>query len=333
MTQKVIQFIGTQRSGSNLLRLMLNQHRGISAPHPPHILKTFMPLISRYGDLKVRKNRFLLVDDVCHWVECNPVEWSLVNFDRDEITDKITSLLDLFEVIYQQKCTVDKAEMWCCKSTFNIHYTGELEKVIRPFYIYLYRDGRDVATSFKEAYVGPKHIYQIAQKWQQEQKETALFLSKLSSHRFVQISYEALIQDPEKTLRMICENVGVEFDDIMLDYFNSKESLLTSKSGNMWANVAKPIITNNSQKFYKLLTTEEIEIFESIAAKSLLALRYKLMTSGDPIQWSEKEIQFFGRKNQQLLDDLQKSASQKERLNRAGQKELLKSITQRNFKV
>ena len=96
MTQKVIQFIGTQRSGSNLLRLMLNQHQGISAPHPPHILRTFMSLISQYGDLKVRKNRFTLVDDVCRWVECNPVEWSLVNFDRDEITDKITSLLDLF---------------------------------------------------------------------------------------------------------------------------------------------------------------------------------------------------------------------------------------------
>ena len=63
-----------------------------------------MPLLSQYGDLKVRKNRFTLVDDVCRWVECNPVEWSLVNFDRDEITDKITSLLDLFEFVYEQKC-------------------------------------------------------------------------------------------------------------------------------------------------------------------------------------------------------------------------------------
>ena len=330
MTQSVIQFIGTQRSGSNLLRLMLNQHSVISAPHPPHLLKTFMPLISKYGDLKLRGNRYLLVDDVCNWVECNPVEWSLINFDRDEITDEITSLLDLFEIIYQQKCAVDKAEMWCCKSTFNIDYKVELEKMVRPFYIYLHRDGRDVATSFKKAFMGPKHIYQIAQKWHQEQIEIALFLSSLPSHRFVQISYEELIQYPEKTLRMICEKLGIEFNDIMLDYYNSEESLLTSKSGNMWANVAKPIIVNNSEKFHQLLTLEEIEIFESIASKSLLALNYELITSGDPIEWTEKEINSFGKQNQQLIFELQKSASQNERLNRAGQEELLKKISQRS---
>ena len=331
MSQKVIQFIGTQRSGSNLLRLMLNQHQGISAPHPPHILRTFMPLLSQYGDLEVRKNRFSLVDDVCHWVECNPVGWSSVNFDRNEITDKTTSLLDLFEVIYQQKCVADQAEIWCCKSTFNIQYTGALEKVLQPFYIYLYRDGRDVATSFKKAYVGPKHIYQIAQKWHQEQIETASFLSSLPSHRYIRISYEVLIHDPEKTLHMICEKIGIEFDDIMLDYFNSTESLLTSRSGNMWANVAKPIITNNTQKFHQLLSTEEIEIFESIASKSLLALSYELETQGHPIQWSEKEIQLFDMENKQLMDALQKSASPYERSSRAGQKQLLESIRHRKL--
>ena len=36
--------IGTQRSGSNLFRLMLNQLPEIAAPHPPHILIRLMPL-------------------------------------------------------------------------------------------------------------------------------------------------------------------------------------------------------------------------------------------------------------------------------------------------
>jgi hypothetical protein len=48
-----IQFIGTQRSGSNLLRVMLNQLPEISAPHPPHILKTFFPLLPLYGNIEV----------------------------------------------------------------------------------------------------------------------------------------------------------------------------------------------------------------------------------------------------------------------------------------
>ena len=48
--------IGTQRSGSNLLRLMLNELPRIAAPHPPHILQRLMPLVPNYGDLEQREN-------------------------------------------------------------------------------------------------------------------------------------------------------------------------------------------------------------------------------------------------------------------------------------
>lgn len=51
-----IQMIGTQRSGSNLLRLLLNQYTEIVAPHPPHILQRFYPLLPAYGDLLVAEN-------------------------------------------------------------------------------------------------------------------------------------------------------------------------------------------------------------------------------------------------------------------------------------
>ena len=62
-----------------------------------------------------------------------------------------------------------------------------------------------------------------------------------------------------------------------------------------------------------------------------LLAHMKQETPGDPIQWSEKEIQLFDRKNKQLMDALQKSASPNERSNRAGQKQLLESISHRKL--
>ena len=47
-----IQMIGTQRSGSNLLRVMLGGIDAIAAPHPPHILQRFLPLLPKYGSLE-----------------------------------------------------------------------------------------------------------------------------------------------------------------------------------------------------------------------------------------------------------------------------------------
>ena len=64
--------IGTQRSGSNLLRLMLNQQPAIASPHPPHILERFMPLLPLYGNL----------DTLLMWHQDDPVnQWEI---DRND---------------------------------------------------------------------------------------------------------------------------------------------------------------------------------------------------------------------------------------------------------
>ena len=77
--------IGTQRSGSNLFRVMLNQLPEVASPHPPHILTRLMPLVPTYGDLSDPNTFALLIDDACRLVELNPVEWEGVHLDRAEI--------------------------------------------------------------------------------------------------------------------------------------------------------------------------------------------------------------------------------------------------------
>ena len=53
---QVFFMIGCQRSGSNWLRTMLSEREDLIAPHPPHIMRDFMPKLDRYGDLSVQKN-------------------------------------------------------------------------------------------------------------------------------------------------------------------------------------------------------------------------------------------------------------------------------------
>src|SRR5689334_16548930 len=88
MKLTAVQMIGTQRSGSNLLRLMLNQLPEVSAPHPPHILERFMPLLPIYQDLYIPYNFRKLVLDVCELVACNPVAWTGVELDADYIISR-----------------------------------------------------------------------------------------------------------------------------------------------------------------------------------------------------------------------------------------------------
>src|SRR5436190_24180256 len=95
---RAIQMIGTQRSGSNLLRVMLNQLPEIYAPHPPHILQTFYPLLHNYGNLAEDKNFKQLAEDVCKYIELNPVAWEGADLDREKIFSlcERRTLLELF---------------------------------------------------------------------------------------------------------------------------------------------------------------------------------------------------------------------------------------------
>jgi len=183
---KYIQIIGTQRSGSNLLRVMLNQQPEIVAPHPPHILQNFLPIIDKYGDLKIDDNFKQLIEDICKFVELNPVPWTGVDLIRADIFtgSKKRSVYEIFKLIYEAYAKSQNGSIWCCKSMVNINYVDELEKrKFDPFYIYLFRDGRDVALSFKKAIVGEKHIYQLAKKWKNVQEISLNFLKHIDDSR------------------------------------------------------------------------------------------------------------------------------------------------------
>src|SRR4030065_1091704 len=67
--------VGTERSGSNLLRAILNAHENICIPHPPHIMNELAHLVPRYGDLSQDKNFRRLIDHAVRVVELHFAPW------------------------------------------------------------------------------------------------------------------------------------------------------------------------------------------------------------------------------------------------------------------
>ncbi len=335
-TMTPVFMIGTQRSGSNLLRLMMNQLKDISSPHPPHILERMFPLIDNYGDLKSDDNFALLVDDVCRLVELNPVEWSGVSFDRGVImaNAKQRSLMSVYGAVYDQYSQSQGAKTWCCKSLANINYIFEIEEYFNcPKYIYLYRDGRDVALSFQKAVVGEKHIYCIAKEWADTQSKALNLGKKIDNKRFHSVSYEQLTQQPEKTARSLCEFLNADYVPAMLDFHKTSEARNAAESSNLWGNVTSPIIQNNSKKFLKELPKDEIRIFESVAGNMLDALAYdrEIVTKGEEQIFSKQEIEKFNNLNSARKESSSRSIDEKDKKRRRRQLALLDEIKNRSI--
>ena len=328
-----IQIVGTQRSGSNLLRLMLNQFEEVSAPHPAHILQRFIPLLSNYGDLSEQYNFLQLTDDVCSLIELNPVPW-LININRSKIavSCKANTIFELFRVIYEQKAKHENAKYWVCKSMANVNFAKDIEASgIHPKYIHLYRDGRDVACSFKKAVVGEKHVYHIANKWNEDQKACFRLQEQIEKSRFISVSYENITSNTEAELKRICEFINIPFNPDVFDFYKSKESKNTAVAGKMWSNVAKPILSGNSNKYKTELSEMEIAIFEKQAGKILTRLGYELNNShllnGTP--FSNEQLATFHKENSLLKKETKYFADPEGMKLRKGQETLLQEIKSR----
>ena len=159
--------IGTERSGTNLLRLILNSHPNISIPHPPHILKNFFGLEPFYSDFSIDDNFRLLIKDVARMVELHPYPWG-IKIDKEKIFSQAgeRNLINVYFAIYNQYLESTGKKRWGCKSTFMIDHVG----LVRKYYpsakfIYMVRDGRDVAFSAKQAIFNRYAVYYIARLW------------------------------------------------------------------------------------------------------------------------------------------------------------------------
>lgn len=330
--------IGTQRSGSNLLRLMMNQLSEISAPHPPHILQRMMPLEKGYGNLSEIGNFKQMVDDVCRLVELNPVPWEGVNLDRRDIAARCRkrSMVAVFGAVYDAMAEQVNADTWCCKSLANINYLEKLEEYYADAarYIYLYRDGRDVALSFRKAAVGEKHPYHIAKEWGGTQRIALMNRKNIDPKRFYNLSYEALTGNPETAMRGLCEFLGATYNDSMLDFHESDEARRAASSSELWGNVVKPVMTGNTNKFLREMSGEDIRVFELVAGDVLDALGYKRFHTeiGESKVFAAEEIGLFDAENQRLKQEVLSKLDPEDMKRRDQQAAHLQNIKDRQTK-
>ncbi|NNN04541.1 MAG: sulfotransferase [Elusimicrobia bacterium] len=270
--------IGTERSGSNLLRLILNEHPSLAIPHPPHLLKDLMPLAPCYGDLGADESFRRLVDDAVTLVDLHFSPWD-VRVDREEVFARAPgrSVYGVKAAIYDQYRRSKGRRRWGCKSTFVIHYVDQV-LAIHPDarFIHLVRDGRDVAVSAKTSVFNHFHPHYVARLWAEQQK-TAIALSRsLSAEQMICVRYEDLLDDPARETRRVCGFLGEDYSDSLLDYFKGAEAKRLAAQSRSWENVSKSVLKGNRSKYKRELSAREIHAFELQAFEPLAHYGYAL---------------------------------------------------------
>jgi hypothetical protein len=200
MVERPVFLIGCERSGTTLLRLMLDCHPEIAFNQECDFLVSEVSAGGVFPDVAMYRSRLLEIRSFRH-----------TRFRIPEIADYRALVNDFL----CQKLEADGKRV--VGATLH-HGFGKLRYLWpQARYIYLLRDGRDVARSLVEmgwsgnVYVGAKWWLDVEHEWSECQQS-------LGSDRWIEVRYEDLVAGPEAQLRRICDFIGVGFSERVFDY-------------------------------------------------------------------------------------------------------------------
>ena len=143
------------------------------------------------------------------------------------------------------------------------------------YFLYMLRDGRDVAASRKNVGNFNQPINSIAKNWHSQAQKFREF-AKSNDVRARFIYYEKLTKSPETELKELMDFLELPWDNRLLSFHNQDLTIYRKKTGHLSASqVNKPINTQSVGRWQKDLTAEEIDEFETIAGSALVDFGYK----------------------------------------------------------
>jgi hypothetical protein len=273
--ERPIFIIGTERSGSNLLRLVLNAHSQIAVPHPPHLMRYLAPLAGSYGDLTIERNRRVLVHDALRLLRHHIHPWPHP-IDADLVTSQASpTVFGVVAAVYEQFRRAEGKRTWGCKSTFMVHYVANVvAEYPQARFLWLVRDPRDVAVSSMRSVFNPCHPLRTARLWRRQQEIGWAARERWGPARIRLMRYEDLVVDPRRELTAACEFLGVAFEESLLRHHDSPAARQTAALSDSWRNTARPISSTSVGRHERVLTAADRRLVEAVAGPVMARLGY-----------------------------------------------------------
>jgi hypothetical protein len=203
--------IGVPRSGTTLLRLMLDSHPQLVIPAETHFLPR---LIRTIADGASREQALELITTHRRWPDWGLDEAELrARFGAAEPFGAAGAARAFFGLCAERA----GKPRWGDKSP---SYRTRM-RLIAPVlpeahFVHLIRDGRDVALSLLDVPWGPRDVPEAAETWVGDIRRARRQARRVD--HYMELRYEDLVAEPEARLREVAAFVELPWDDAMLAY-------------------------------------------------------------------------------------------------------------------
>ncbi len=234
-----------------MLAQMLNSHSMICVPDEIQILFEYSTNGARLHEIFMeKKNERFGPEDFVALIEARCPNEFHKYFDYRTFFEKqqypIRSLKELVNSFYSEIAESKHKRIFIEQTPWygqRIDILNELFPGAK--YIHMVRDGRDVAISFARTPWWHDDIGQNLERWHTEVWKIIDSSNRiLNPNQILQVRYEDFVEQPESGLRRICDFLGIDFEEAMLDpatyidysrYSRINERNISSSALNEWS--------------------------------------------------------------------------------------------------
>lgn len=284
--------LSSERSGSNFITKLLNGHSNICGPAPKHLINPVARNLFRYEPIEVKQNWNDLLKDVENILTVNFATWKCsFSFERLKKIAPIGDIQALIRNIFYEEARSQKKQHVFVKEN---HLYEVLPFLMRNFsdsrYIYLVRDPRDMALSWKKNPPHPGGVIKGAKQWKKDQQQFLKGYNELRKEKkAILVKYESLISNPKEEAKRLVESLGLSFEPKMLEFYKDD---LTQENANKipaWKNLSNKVLTDNKNKYLQELSSDEIKYVEHICMYEMQYLGYELENDVNELEAIQEE--------------------------------------------
>jgi hypothetical protein len=277
--------VGAPRSGTTLLRLMLDAHPQLAVPPETHFIPAALSAVDEGADAPEAFIRAVV----------GHPRWPDFGLPPDDLRDRVATIrpfeigaaLRSFYLLYAERLGKPR---WGDKTPPYLRRMTEIEAALpEASFVHLIRDGRDVACSIDGRNWGPQRAT-AGSWWKRQILDARVQGARLTG--YIELRYEDLVAEPETALRRVCDLIDLPWDPAMLDYHRGAEQRLTEIDRDLLDSAGAVLVPagerqemhrlarlppqKNTSRWHREMTAEELARFEQEAGDLLGELGYEL---------------------------------------------------------
>ncbi|MEP6574538.1 MAG: sulfotransferase [Gemmatimonadota bacterium] len=264
--------VGSARSGTTLLQLMLNSHSQLSVAGEVHFFDQICQVRREAPDLTNPSDRARFWSGIrrAEGLHKLPDVERVLAVVEERMKGAVEPSYELwYRMMLEEYARAKGASRFGEKTPQNVWYLREIMALFpRARVIEIVRDPRAVVASLVKVPFSSDDAFSNTLKWKCDVRFGAV------AREHLRVRYEDLVADPPGQLQRICEYVGVPYEPKMLEYYQSAGDHVAAEP---WKrNTMAPVQRESITQWEQELTPAHAALIETLTSSECLALGYPI---------------------------------------------------------